>query len=212
MASRGDLERSVTYRCTPERVLDLRDVARRNPPLGDQRLLALVPLPQVQRRKDDFFLADEGPPRRDRVGNLDEFGAPRLVRVVQDRVEVFDPRGDFAEFVGPLVGRRVDRKQVGAHGCKRVPSVAETSVAAGKTARQQRSARLTFGNLADLVEEVAAVRKDDEGVLAELLVLVAGRVGRRSGRGRDRQDRVINLGGLCVLKGAADGQSGEPGC
>lgn len=185
----------------------MRDVARRDPPLGDQRLFALVPLPQVQSRKDDFFLADEGPPRRDRVGNLDEFGAPRLVRVVQDRVEVFDPRGDFAEFVGPLVGRRVDRKQVGAHGCKhghdderereRVPSAAERV-----WKRERQRLRLTFGNLANLVEEVAAVRKDDEGVLAELLVLVAGRVGRGSSRRRDRQDRVVNLGGLCVLNGA----------
>lgn len=43
------------------------------------------------------------------------------------------------------------------------------------------------------------MRKDDEGVLAELLVLVAGRVGRRSGRRRHRQDRVVNLGGLCIL-------------
>lgn len=110
-------ERAGTHRGAAQRSLHGGDVPRRDPPLGDERLPALVPLPQVERRKHDLLLAHEGPPRRDRVGNLDELGAPRLVRVVQDRREVLDARRHLAQLVRALVGRRVDREQGRTHRC-----------------------------------------------------------------------------------------------
>lgn len=51
---------------------------------------------------------------------------------------------------------------------------------------------LTFGDLANLVEKVLTVRKDDKDVLPELLLFASSLTA--SLRGRDGEDRVVDFG------------------
>lgn len=70
--------------------------------------------------------------------------------------------------------------------CREVKSV--------RSASAEDDSQRTLGNLANLVEEVLAVSEDDEGVLAELLLLPSGRIS--SDRGGNGESRIVNLGVL----------------
>lgn len=105
-----------THRGLSEGALDTGDVTRRDPSFSEESLATLVPLPQVERGVHHLLASDDTPPRRDRLGNLGELKATRLVRRVEHRVEVLDARGHVAELVLSLVRVRVDREERRAHG------------------------------------------------------------------------------------------------
>ena len=80
-------EERVTYGSKTKRALNSRNVPGRNPPLSEERLPPLIPLPEVERRVDNLLPPNNSPPSRDALGDLDELGATGLVRVI-DRKSV----------------------------------------------------------------------------------------------------------------------------
>jgi hypothetical protein len=125
--------------------LDGRNVLRRTPALGNERLATDIVVEQVERLVDQLLLAHEILPARQTLADRRERRPAAAAGVVEHNLQVLDAPADLSHGVRALVGIRIERVERRPH---------------------------TLRNLADLRQQRLTVPEHDKHVLA---VFHAGR-------------------------------------